>query len=162
MSDVATNDVLLEDEDIELDDLSEYNVLGVMRDINEVNDLYYLSLLILDKLSESRGKYRVLSELAYLLDMDSFLNLVYYFGGQTIWIPSIEDMQSTLQLISIYRNYDILGKSWHKSLRDAGVPTDPSSSRSYKSKMIAFRKHLEAVRLPSELKVREINPDEEK
>lgn len=156
----AEKNMYMEDDDIELDDLSEYDVINVMKDVKEVNDLYYISLLILDKLSNSKGKYKVLSELAYLVDMDSLLNLIYYFGGQTVWIPSIEDMQSTLQLISIYRNYDILGKSWHESLRAAGVPTDTATSRSYKSRMIAFRRHLESVRLPKELKIKEIDDNE--
>lgn len=153
-------------DDIENEDYGdgyEDEVLKLMYSIKETSDLYYLSLLILDQLgtSDKGGKrYKSISELAYLTDTKSFLNLVYYYGGKTIKIPTYEEVGHALKLISLYYYYDIQGYGWKESLARTGISTDTQTSLSYKSRLVFFRKHLSKLRFPQELKRREDEDNE--
>lgn len=49
-------------------------------------------------------EYAGLSELAYILDKPNLLNLCEYFGGLTITIPKIEDLEILLYGLLIYQD----------------------------------------------------------
>ena len=55
-------------------------------------DVYSLVLFSLYKLIGT-SEYSSIAELAYVLDKDSLLNLCEYFGGQTITIPTIDEIE---------------------------------------------------------------------
>ena len=154
-------DKAIEDElDEVLDDNVSSDIAELVNNVKDTSDLYFLSLLILDKLEDdSKDKYKMLSELAYLLNGDSFINLIQYFGGQTITIPSRYEIQNSLRLISLYYYRDIQGYYWKEALVKAGLPNDKKTSLSYKVKMNSFRKLMNKVRLPRE--IASIKDDEE-
>lgn len=64
-------------------------------------DIYSLLLFTLFKLTEV-PEYSTLSELIYILDKQSFLTLCKYFGGMTIKIPTLNDLQCLLYSLHIY------------------------------------------------------------
>lgn len=64
-------------------------------------DLYSLSLFCLYKLIGT-NEYSSLSELAYVLDKDSLLNLCEYFGGQTIYIPTPDELENLTYSLLLY------------------------------------------------------------
>ena len=103
------------DENEDFDDGSENPTLQLINQIKDTSDLYYISLLLLDRLGESKSKYSATAELAYLVDLKSFLNIVYYYGGKTIRIPTPDELQNNLRLISLYYYYDIKGFGWKES-----------------------------------------------
>lgn len=82
-------------------------------------DLYSLSLFCLYKLI-SVPEYSSLSELVYILDKPNFLNLCEYFGGQTIKIPTIEELQSTVYSLLLYQYVKIEHMDYDKALELIG------------------------------------------
>jgi len=65
------------------------------------DDIYSLILFILFKLRDI-PEYSTLSELIYVLNKNEFLKLCEYFGGMTITIPTIDDLEHLLNMLTIY------------------------------------------------------------
>ena len=65
-------------------------------------DLYSLVLFALFKLRDI-PEYSALSELAYILDKDNMLKLCEYFGGLTLKIPTIEELEGILYSLVLYQ-----------------------------------------------------------
>ena len=73
------------------------------------SDIYSLMLFVLYKTTEI-PEYSTLSQLAYLLDKDSLLKLCEFYGGLTITIPKISDLEQLLNSLLMYQLIDIEGK----------------------------------------------------
>lgn len=69
------------------------------------NDIYSLMLFLLFKI-RNIPEYSTLSDLIYILDKDSFLNLCEYFGGLTISIPTIDDLEIIVYSLILYEKVD--------------------------------------------------------
>lgn len=65
-------------------------------------------------------EYSILCELAYLLNDKSFINLIKYFEGQTLHIPTKEEFQSGIRVLLLLQYYEIEKKPWKDSLKLAG------------------------------------------
>ena len=68
-----------------------------------VFELSIYLLYMLGKLPE----YRTISNLMMLNTQNAFMRICEYFGGQTITIPTIEDVQDALMIIKMYNDIDI-------------------------------------------------------
>ena len=77
----------------------------------KIKHLYSILLFVLYKLKDD-NKYSTLSELAYLLDKDSLLKLCQYYGGMTITIPTIEDLDKVLNGMLVYQKVDLEHQNW--------------------------------------------------
>lgn len=82
-------------------------------------DLYSLSLFCLYKLIGT-NEYSSLSELAYILDKDSLLSLCEYFGGQTIYIPTIDEMESLVYSLLLYHYVKIESMDYDEAIKLIG------------------------------------------
>lgn len=87
---------------------------------NELNnlknaDIYSLLLFTLYQ-CRNTNEYSGLSELAYILDEKNLLSLLEYFGGMTITIPKIEDLELLLCGLSVYKLVHIDKLSIEESL----------------------------------------------
>ena len=71
-------------------------------------DVYSLLLFALYTLHKE-PEYSTLSELSFILDRESMLKLCEYYGGMTITIPTIEDLESLTEALLVYQNVDIDG-----------------------------------------------------
>ena len=78
-------------------------------------DIYSLLLFTLFQ-CRNTNEYSALSELAYLLDEKNLLNLLEYYGGMTITIPKIEELELLLCGLSVYKSVNIDGKTLSESL----------------------------------------------
>lgn len=78
-------------------------------------DLYSLSLFCLYKLINVK-EYSSLSELAYVLDKNSLLKLCEYFGGQTITIPTINELEDLVYALLLYQWVKIEGKEYRNAI----------------------------------------------
>ena len=65
-------------------------------------DIYSLLLFSLFQLKQS-PEYSSLCELAYVIDKDNLLNLCEYFGGQTITIPTLYELESLIYSILLIK-----------------------------------------------------------
>lgn len=69
-------------------------------------DIYSLMVFALFKL-KNIPEYSSLSELSFILDKDSLLKLCEYFGGLTIKIPTIEELESIVYSLILYQYVNI-------------------------------------------------------
>lgn len=91
-------------------------------------DIYSLVLFALYKFSNIK-EYSTLSELAYILDKDSLLKLCEYFGGTTITIPTIDDIEILIYSLLIYQKVNIENTNFDTVIKDLEL-------KSYKLKQI--------------------------
>lgn len=84
------------------------------------NEDAYALLFILMSKQKDKAPYSILSELAYILDKDSFLNFITYYGGTTITIPTADEFHKAARVLVLYNSYVTQGLSWKDSLSLAG------------------------------------------
>ena len=77
-------------------------------------DVWSFILFALYKMREI-PEYSGLSELAYILDKENLINLCEYFGGLTITIPTIEDLEITIQSLLMYQYVDLNNLSYEEA-----------------------------------------------
>ena len=80
-------------------------------------DIYSLLMFVLFKVKDVR-EYSTMSELCYLLDKNDFLKLCEYFGGLTITIPTIEEVESLIMSLLLYQQVDIDGQDYDQAVSD--------------------------------------------
>ena len=108
-------DILDERNERELEDLIEEKLIPVQQELEEtqykfnaIKESYRYRLIFLCEQYLDRGyltpkEYSSLSELAYILDEKNLLSLCEYYGGTTITIPKIEDLELLLCGISVFK-----------------------------------------------------------
>jgi hypothetical protein len=70
------------------------------------SDIYSLMLFVLYKSTEI-PEYSSLSQLAYILDKDSLLKLCEFYGGLTIKIPTIDQLENLMQGLLMFQLVDL-------------------------------------------------------
>lgn len=90
-------------------------------------------------------KYSPMSELAYLLDKDSFVKLIKYFGGTEIKIPTAEEFKETLRVIMLYQHFKVENLSWAESLEKSGI--SKPETRKYQYALIKFEEDLRRIQV---------------
>ena len=70
------------------------------------SDIYSMMLFALYKVTDI-PEYSSLSQLSYILDKDSLLKLCEFYGGLTIKIPTIEQLQTLLDGLLIFQLIDL-------------------------------------------------------
>lgn len=81
----------------------------------KVDDVYSLMLFVLFKIRDI-PEYSALSELSYVLDKNNLLKLCEYFGGLTITIPTIDELESLIYSLLIYQYVDIDGMEFDEAV----------------------------------------------
>lgn len=69
-------------------------------------DIWSMMLFVLFKVKDI-PEYSSLSELCYILDKKNFLKLCEYFGGTTITIPRLEDLEDLLYGLLLYQYVEV-------------------------------------------------------
>lgn len=93
-------------------------------------DVYSLMLFVLYKLRDI-PEYSSISELAYILDKDNLLRLCEYFGGITITIPTIDELESIIYSLLLYQYVNIEKIDYDEAIKMLGC--DSESLRKVKS-----------------------------
>lgn len=98
---------------------------SIQRELDSLktNDIYSLLLFVLYKLRDIEG-YSTLSELAYVLDEENFLNLCEYFGGLTITIPTIDEVEDTIDALLLYQHVDLDGYGYKEAIKLIGFDSN--------------------------------------
>lgn len=78
-------------------------------------DIYSLMLFVLFKLKDT-NEYSSLSQLSYILDKDSLLKLCEFYGGTTITIPTIEDIEAVFNALLLYQEVNIEKQDFDKMM----------------------------------------------
>ena len=82
-------------------------------------DVYSLVLFALYQLKEV-PEYATLSELAYVLNKDSLMKLLDYFGGTTITIPTQRELQTVINALLVYQSVKVEKNSLALALSKLG------------------------------------------
>lgn len=102
-------------------------------------DAYSLLFILMSKVDQK--PYSVLSELSYILDKDSFLNFITYYGGTSIKVPTADEFHKAARVLVLYNSYVTKKISWEESLKLAGY--EPSEYRKADMELRYFKKILE-------------------
>ena len=70
------------------------------------SDIYSMLLFVLYQV-ENIEEYSTASQLVYVLDQKNFLNLCNYFGGTTLKIPTVEQLEILLYSLLLYQKVNI-------------------------------------------------------
>lgn len=91
----------------------------ISNNLNFLNtkDIYSLLLFALFKMRDI-PQFSALSELAYVLDEPNLLKLCEYFGGLTIKVPTIDELELLVYTLLIYNDVNIENKDFTKVLNE--------------------------------------------
>lgn len=80
----------------------------INKELDNLKDSDILSFILfaLFKLKDA-PEYSGLSELAYILDKENLFKLCEYFGGLTLRIPTIFELETLIHALLIYKYIDI-------------------------------------------------------
>ena len=87
-------------------------------DINllKTSDMYSLSMFMLYKLIDD-PEYVTISELPYILDQKNMLSLCQFFGGQTIKIPTLNELYSIMHVLLLYMKVNLDGMTFEEAVK---------------------------------------------
>lgn len=97
--------------------------------LNDI-DVWSLILFVLYKIKDI-PEYSTLSEMAYILDKDNLLKLCEYFGGITLTIPTIDELEILIYSLVLYQYVNIDNIEYEKAINLLGV--ESSNFRAIKS-----------------------------
>jgi len=69
----------------------------------KTEDIYSMLMFTLYQCRKT-NEYSAISELSYILDEKNLLNLCEYFGGLTITVPTIEELELLLSGLTAYKS----------------------------------------------------------
>lgn len=122
---------------------------GLISSIKDSKDLYFLALMVI---SAKLGKGSVLPELTLLVNEQDLVNLLYYFAGETITFPTLDELKKQLYGISAYYLYDVKGLKWRDAVRQAtGEEFNNHLSRIVNKGRLEVIEALKDIKLPSVL-----------
>lgn len=106
--------------------------MAIKEELKKLNkiDIWSLMLFVLFNFQKI-PEYSSISELAYILDEKNMLRLCEYFGGQTIKIPTIDELETTLYAMLMYQYIDVEKMSEADALTLMNI--DPDIIKSIKS-----------------------------
>lgn len=84
-------------------------------DILKESDIYSLLMFALYRINNI-PEYSTLSELCYILDKKNLLQLCEYFGGLTIRIPTISELESVVYALLMYESINIDKKDYMQTI----------------------------------------------
>lgn len=95
--------------------------MTIKEELNQLKetDIYSMLLFVLYQM-KNLPEYSVLSELAYVLDKQNLLNLCEYFGGLTVTIPTIDELESLLNSLLMYQYIEIEGLTYDEAVSKIG------------------------------------------
>lgn len=82
-------------------------------------DVWSLLLFTLFKMRDI-PEFASLSELVYLLPKDSLLNLCKYYGGMTISIPTIDELENLVYVLLLYNYVNIEKVPYDDAIKNIG------------------------------------------
>lgn len=85
------------------------------------NDIYSLMLFVLYQ-NQKIPEHAALSELIYVLDRPNLLKLCQYFGGETLKIPTIDELKYLILSLNLYQQVNIEKKDLEQCINSINEP----------------------------------------
>lgn len=102
------------------------NIIKALEEMDK-NDISSLILFTLYKLKDV-SEYSVVSELPYILDNDSFIRFLNYYGGKTIKVPTVEEFNNVVNSILVYVTKENDNKTFDEACAEIGVSSKNKGS----------------------------------
>lgn len=92
-------------------------VTKIVQSLDALNtkDIYSLLLFILYKMHDI-PQYSTLSELSYILDGNNLNKLLTYYGGMTIRIPTLREMNLLVKALTLYQYVNLEDQDFTEAL----------------------------------------------
>ena len=114
--------------------IKDRNTIKERLDDLSVTDVYSMILFALYKLKDV-PEYSTLSELIYLIDKENLLKLLECYGGLTIRIPSIEELNVVLDALLVYEMVQLEHKDINEVFKDINSSVSAKELRETYSKL---------------------------
>lgn len=108
------------------------------------SDVYSVVCELLYALKDN-DDYSAISELAYILDKDSFIKFIQYFGGTTLKVPTVEEFKQAIRVMQLYHYFNLENMPWKEALVKAGY--ERTETRSAQRHLMQFTKVLNSIKL---------------
>lgn len=95
------------------------NIIKALEELDK-KDIYSLILFTLYRLKEI-PEYSTLSELVYVLDNENFIKFLNYFGGQTIRVPTVQELSDVLDALIVYEQQQHSDNSLPEIMSEIGL-----------------------------------------
>lgn len=95
-------------------------------------DVYSVICSFLYDLRED-PKYSVLSELCYMCNKESFVNILVYLSNTTVRIPSAAEFVDCMRTLLLFQYFEVEGRPWKDAVEAAGF--DPKSGKRARNKL---------------------------
>ena len=125
-----------------------YSTDKLMQSVENERDAFFLVQIALAQLLNS-PKYSTSAELFYLLDRKSLLNLLSYYGGKTITLPSKDELLEALNYMTLYYYYEVQGLSFQEALDKTNLPK--VHNRRYQVRYKKFLDSIDHIKLPKSI-----------
>ncbi len=101
--------------------------MNIRTELNKLteSDIYSIMMFALYQLHQD-DEYSSLSQLSYILDKENLLKLCEFYGGTTIRIPTIEELEIMLSALLLYQLVDIENVPYEKAIEDVRKKTGHS------------------------------------
>lgn len=125
-----------------------YSTDKLMQSVETERDVFFLVQVALAQMLNNPN-LSTTAELFYLLDRKSLLNLLTYYGGQTITLPTKEEMLEALNYFTLYYYYEIKGLSFNEALDKTNLPK--IHNRRYQVRYRRFMESINYIKLPKSI-----------
>ncbi len=92
------------------------NIKDELNNLKEI-DVYSLVMFAMYKMT-NLPEYSTISEMVYILDKEPFLKLCEYFGGMTVRIPTIDEVENYVYALSLYHRVNICHEDYGKVIAE--------------------------------------------
>lgn len=92
--------------------------MSLKTDLNQLTepDIYSLLMFALYKATDD-PECAALSQLSYILDLKNLLKLCEFFGGLTLKIPTVDELEELVYALLLFQLHDIEHKDYEASLQ---------------------------------------------
>ena len=125
-----------------------YSTDKLMQSVETERDVFFLVQVALAQMLNNPN-LSTTAELFYLLDRKSLLNLLTYYGGHTITLPTKEEMLEALNYFTLYYYYEIKGLSFNEALDKTNLPK--IHNRRYQVRYRRFMESINYIKLPKSI-----------
>lgn len=102
------------------------NIIKALEEMDK-KDISSLILFALYKLKDV-PEYSIISELPYILDSDSFIRFLNYYGGKTIKVPTVDEFNRVVDSILVYSVKENDDKTIEEACAEMGVAVRDKAS----------------------------------
>lgn len=124
------------------------NNYKILEDISDEQDIYYISILMMS-LMTGKNTYSDIAELSLLLDKESFKNLIGYYGGSSIRIPTSDEVASSMKAVLLYYYTEVLNYSMKDALKKVGIE---KTTKQISHRILRIKELINNFVIPKQLK----------